>query len=74
MVADCRMVESRWNDQTRHREAKVIREVFSNALRNSPRYEKDTSAYHVAKGIWIGNWFTVRDPGVARGGQFVAPE
>ena len=33
-VADCRMVESSWNDQTQHHEAKVVREVFSDALRN----------------------------------------
>ena len=31
-VADCRMVESRWNDRTLHYEAKVVRDVFSNAL------------------------------------------
>jgi hypothetical protein len=57
-VADCRMVESRWNDQTQHHEAKVIRDVFSNALRNSPLYEKNAAAYQEAKRIWIGNWIT----------------
>ena len=57
-VADCRMVNSRWNDQTQHHEAKVIREVFSDALRSSPLYENDATAYQVAKRIWIGNWIT----------------
>ena len=44
-VADCRMVESRWNGRTQHYEAKVVRDAFSNALRNSPLYEKDPEAW-----------------------------
>ena len=32
-VADCRMVDARWNDQTQHHEARVDSEVFSGALR-----------------------------------------
>ena len=33
-VADCRMVEARWNDQTQHFEARVTRELFSSRLQN----------------------------------------
>jgi len=50
------MVESRWNSLTRHYEAKVIREVFSNALRNSPLYEKDAAAFQTAQRVWISKW------------------
>ena len=55
-VADCRMVASRWNDQTQHYEARVIREVFSSALRNSVLYGKDLESYEKAKLVWIRNW------------------
>jgi hypothetical protein len=55
-VADCRTVASRWNDQSRHYEAKVIRELFSGALRNSPLYEKDPVAFQAARQIWMSKW------------------
>jgi hypothetical protein len=55
-VADCRMVESRWNGRTQHYEAKVVREIFSNALRNSPLYEKDPAAFQSARQIWLSKW------------------
>src|SRR5689334_780969 len=55
-VADCRMVDSRWNNQTRRYEARVVREVFSNALRNSPLYESDATAFRKAQGVWISKW------------------
>ena len=57
-VADCRMVESRWNDRTRHYEARVVRDVFSNALRNSPLYVDDIDAFQEARWIWISKWIT----------------
>src|SRR5262249_27010686 len=57
-VADCRMVESRWNGWTQHYEAKVIRETFSSALQNSPLYVKDMAAFQTAKQIWISKWIT----------------
>ena len=50
------MVESRWNDRTQHYEAKVTREVFSNALGNSPLYATDMAAFQAAKQIWISKW------------------
>jgi hypothetical protein len=52
------MVESRWNGRTQHYEAKVVREVFSNALRNSPLYEKDPAAFQSARQIWLSKWIT----------------
>ena len=52
------MVESRWNDQTQHYEAKVVREAFSNALLNSPLYQSDLAAFHAAKLIWLSKWIT----------------
>ena len=55
-VADCRMVESRWNSQTQHYEARVARDVFSNALEKSPLYEKDLVAFRTAKQIWLSKW------------------
>ena len=55
-AADCRMVDSRWNTETQRHEARVIREVFSNALKNSVLYTNDSAAFEVAKGIWIRKW------------------
>ena len=55
-IADCRMVEARWNPQTQHYEAKVLSELFSNALRHSPLYENDQEAYQAAKRIWMRKW------------------
>jgi len=55
-VADCRMVDSRWNGQTQHYEAKVVREAFSNALRSSPLYESDPAAFQKAQLIWLSKW------------------
>lgn len=31
-IADCRIVESRWNEQTQHYEAKMILEAFNKGL------------------------------------------
>ena len=50
------MVNSRWNEWTQRYEAKIVRDVFSNALRSSPLYEKDAAAFRKAQGIWISKW------------------
>jgi hypothetical protein len=55
-VSDCRMVESRWNNQTQHYEARVVRNTFSNALRTSPLYENNVAALQKARRIWISDW------------------
>lgn len=55
-VSDCRMVQSRWDSQTRHYEARVVRDAFSNALRKSPLYESDVAAFQKARQIWISKW------------------
>jgi hypothetical protein len=47
------MVESRWNDQTAHFEAKVIRDVFGNA---PPRTSGDSAAREKARYVWMWNW------------------
>ena len=52
------MVDSRWNSQTLHYEAKVIRDVFSNALRNSLLYQDDMAAFRAAQRLWIDKWIT----------------
>jgi hypothetical protein len=52
------LVEDRWNDQTRHYEAKVMRDVFSNALQGSSLYENDRTAFQAAKRIWLSKWIT----------------
>lgn len=54
-VADCRMVESRWNSQTRHYEAKVVREMFGSALRNHIRGE-DKAGRQEVWNTWIRSW------------------
>ena len=50
------MVKSRWNSQTQHYEARVARDVFSNALEKSPLYKKDLVAFRTAKQIWLSKW------------------
>ena len=35
-----------------------MRDVFSNALRNSPLYVNDAEAFQKAQGIWISKWIT----------------
>jgi hypothetical protein len=57
-VADCRMVDSRWNSRTQHYEARVVRDVFSNALRNSSLYQDDETAFQNARRIWISKWIS----------------
>lgn len=54
-VADCRMVDARWNDQTQHYEARVTPEAFSNALR-TPVSQEDDEAYSTARSAWMNRW------------------
>lgn len=54
-VADCRMVDARWNDRTQHYEAQLARETFSNALR-APVSQEDNEAYSVARSAWMNRW------------------
>lgn len=55
-AADCRVVESRWNDRMQQYEAKVVRDMFSNALRNSPLYINDPEAFRQAQRVWLSKW------------------
>lgn len=58
-AADCRMVESRWNTQAQHYEAKVTRDAFSNALRESPLYKDDPAGFQEAKQTWVTRWIAL---------------
>lgn len=55
-IADCRMVEATWNDRTRHYEARVMREKFSNALGKPILSQEDEDAFQAAKSAWITRW------------------
>ncbi len=54
-VADCRMVDARWNDRTQHYEARVTPETFSSALRR-PVSQEDNEAYSAARSAWMNRW------------------
>ena len=56
-VADCRMVDSRWNDQTRHFEAKVTRDLFGN-VRRPASDEGEFGADKNARYVWMWNWIS----------------
>jgi hypothetical protein len=55
-VADCRMVEAKWNDLTRHYEARVTREKFSNSLGRPILSNEDAEASEAARSAWINRW------------------
>ncbi len=55
-IADCRMVDATWNDRTRHYEARVMRETFSNGLGRPALSEEDEDAFRAAKSAWITRW------------------
>ena len=55
-VADCRMVEARWNDQAQHFEARVMRETFGSGLQNPILSPEDNEAFQAAKDAWIRRW------------------
>jgi hypothetical protein len=56
-VADCRMVDARWNSQTQHYEARVIREVFSNGLGKWRTYMRnEVSDLAATRDSWTKSW------------------
>jgi hypothetical protein len=55
-VADCRMVDHRWNDQARRYEARVTPQVFSNALRRPTISQPDEDAVAAAISAWMQRW------------------
>lgn len=60
-IADCRMVEARWNSGTHHHEARVIRKVFNDPLRPWRTYTKgddpdDASMRDNWTKSWIANY------------------
>jgi hypothetical protein len=50
------MVEARWSAETRHYEAKVIRENFSNGLRRPVVTRQDDEAAKTARDAWLKWW------------------
>jgi hypothetical protein len=57
-IADCRLVEARWNEHTQHYEAKVTRERFSNALGQPVLSHEDDEAFQAARSAWMKHWIT----------------
>ncbi len=55
-LADCRMVDARWDDQTQRYFAKVMREKFSNGLERPILSQEDADAYQAAKNAWMLRW------------------
>jgi hypothetical protein len=55
-VADCRMAEARWNDQTQHFEARVTRERFGIGLQSPVLSPEVNEALEAAKDAWIQRW------------------
>jgi hypothetical protein len=55
-IADCRMVEARWNDGTQHFEARVTRERFSRGLQNPIANPESDEAFQTARDAWIRRW------------------
>ena len=57
-LADCRMVDAEWNDQTQHYKAKVTREKFSNSLGRPILSQEDEDAQQAAKSAWMRRWIS----------------
>ena len=55
-LADCRMVDAKWNDRTQRYEARVMREKFSNALGRPILSQEDEDARQAAKSAWMKRW------------------
>ncbi len=57
-MADCRMVEARWNDRTQHYEAQVTRERFSTATWKQILSQESGEAYQAARSAWMRQWLS----------------
>ena len=55
-IADCRMVEAKWNDRTQHYEARVTRERFSTVVRGLTWSRESEEAYQIARNHWMQQW------------------
>ena len=55
-IADCRMVEARWIDETQHFEARVTRETFGRGLQNPILSPEDNDAAQAAQNAWTLRW------------------
>jgi hypothetical protein len=57
-MANCRMVEARWNDWTRHYEAQVTRERFSTTAWKQILSQGTGEAYQAARSAWMRQWLS----------------
>lgn len=55
-AADCRMVDHRWNDQTRRYEARVTPQAFGNTISRSSMSQADEEAVEMARNAWMQRW------------------
>jgi hypothetical protein len=56
-IADCQMVEARWNSGTHHYEARVIRNVFNDPLRPWRTYTKGDDPDEASmRDNWTKSW------------------
>ena len=57
-VADCRMVDSRWNDRTQQYEARVTRERFGRMTVRTRVSQEDNEADEAAGSAWMARWIS----------------
>ena len=55
-MADCRMVEARWNGRTQHYEARLTLERFSTTARKETSSRESEEAYQTASSAWMQQW------------------
>jgi hypothetical protein len=55
-LADCRMVEARWNDGTQHYEAMVAREAFVSVPGKPISSQQEDAAVQLSKNSWQARW------------------
>ena len=72
-MADCRMVEARWNDRTQHYEAQVTRERFSTTTWKRMLSEESREAYQAARSAWMRQWLSRYGPLQMYGLKFLKP-
>jgi hypothetical protein len=72
-MANCRMVEARWNDWTRHYEAQVTRERFSTTAWKQILSQGTGEAYQAARNAWMRQWLSRYGANAMHGLKFLKP-
>ena len=57
-LADCRMVDAKWSEGTRHYEARVMREKFGNSLGRQILSQEDEDPQQAAKSARMKRWIS----------------